>query len=183
MLNMQRSRAHLEDSKLESETRPTYKGSARISLDVLYFQSNEHRDLDKKHVEYLKECFQKDKCRRLEKRNHTEAAVDQASLDAALRSSDVSARELLTNEPNGCPKLSFLAGFKLRCLHGQHRIQAAKEFLLPHDKWWTVDLYTSGRCQCIGPDSKLSTHHCARSQRQPKAMPPRAAFKRGQAER
>ncbi|KAH8765626.1 hypothetical protein BGZ57DRAFT_533732 [Hyaloscypha finlandica] len=140
---MRRSRAHLEDSKLEAETRRTYKGSARISLDVLYFQSNEHRDLDRKHVDYLKGCFQRDKCRRLEKRNHIEAAVDQPSLDAALRSSDVSARELLTNEPNGCPKLSFPAGFKLRCLHGQHRIQAAREFLLPHDKWWTVDLYTS----------------------------------------
>jgi hypothetical protein len=180
---MRRSRAHLEDSKLEAETRRTYKGSARISLDVLYFQRNEHRDLDRKHVDYLKGCFQRDKCRRLEKRNHIEAAVDQPSLDAALRSSDVSARELLTNEPNGCPKLSFPAGFKLRCLHGQHRIQAAREFLLPHDKWWTVDLYTSGKCKCLLPDSKLSTHLCVRSQRQPETMPPRAAFKRGQAER
>jgi hypothetical protein len=134
VLNIRRSRAHLEDLKLEAETRRTYKGSARISLDVLYFQSNEHRDLDRKHVDYLKDYFQKDKCRRLEKRSYIKAAVDQPSLDAALRSSDVSARELLTNEPNGCLKLSFPAGFKLRCLHRQHRIQAVKEFLLPHDK-------------------------------------------------
>jgi hypothetical protein len=148
VLKMRRSRAHLEDLQLEAETRQTYRGSARISLDVLYFQRDEHRDLDRKHVDYLKGCFQRDKCRRLEKRNHIEAVVDQPRLDAALRSSDVSARELLTNEPNGCPKLSFPAGFKLRCVHGQHRIQAAREFLLPHDKWWTVDLYTSGRCKC-----------------------------------
>ena len=119
---MRRSRAHLEDSKLEAEARRTYRGSARISLDVLYFQRNEHRDLDSKHIDYLKDCFKKDKCRRLEKRNHIKAAVDQLSLDAALRSSDVSAHELLTNEPNGCPTLGFLPSFKLRCLHRQHRI-------------------------------------------------------------
>ena len=135
MLNIRRSRAYLEDAKLEAEARRTYRGSARISLDVLYFQSDEHRDLDRKQIDYLKDCFQKDKCRRLEKRNHIKAAVDQPSLKAALRSSDVLARELLTNEPNGCPKLSFPVGFKLRCLYGQHRIQAAREFLLPHDKW------------------------------------------------
>ena len=54
---MRRSRAHLEDLKLEEEMRRTYKGSARISLDVLYFQSNEHRDLDRKHVDYLKDLL------------------------------------------------------------------------------------------------------------------------------
>jgi len=48
---MRRSRAHVEDSKLEAEARRTYKGSARISLDVLYFQSNEHRDLDRTYVD------------------------------------------------------------------------------------------------------------------------------------
>jgi hypothetical protein len=167
---MLRSR-NLEASKLEAETRRTYKGSARISLDVLHFRSSEHRDLDAKHVEYLKGCFQRDSCRRLEKRNHIEAVVDQPILDAALRKSDVSARELLTNQPNGCPELSFPAGFKLRCLHGQHRIQAAQEFLLPHDKWWTVDLYTSGRCQRLLSDLRLSDHFYVRSQRQPKTVP------------
>ena len=102
---------------------------------MLYFQSNEHRDLDRKHVDYLKGYFQKDKCRRLEKRNHIKAAVDQPSFDTVLRSSNVSARELLTNELNSCLKLSFPISFKLRCLYRQYRIQATKEFLLPYDKW------------------------------------------------
>jgi len=164
---MWRSR-DLEASKLEAETRRTYKGSARISLDVLQFQSNEHRDLDAKHIEYLKACFQKDTCRRLEKRNHIEAAIDQLSLDTALRNSHVSSRELLTNQPNGYPKLTFPSGYQLRCLHGQHRIQAAREFLPPYDKWWTVDLYTSGRCHYLLPVLKLSS---LRSQRQSKTEP------------
>ncbi|KAH7323832.1 hypothetical protein BKA65DRAFT_555502 [Rhexocercosporidium sp. MPI-PUGE-AT-0058] len=96
-----------------------------------------------KHVEYLKGCFRKDQCRRLEVRNHIEAEVDQQILDVALRGSNVTARELLTNQPNGCPELVFPQGFQIECLHGQHRIQAAREFLLPTDKWWTVDFYTS----------------------------------------
>jgi hypothetical protein len=76
VLNMRRSRAHLEDSKLEAEMRRTYKGSACISLDVLYFQRNEYRDLDRKYVDYLKRYFQRDKCRRLEKRNYIEAVIN-----------------------------------------------------------------------------------------------------------
>lgn len=149
---MRRSQAQLKDSRLEAEKRRTYKGSARISLDVLYFQWDEHRDLDPKHVEYLKGCFKRDRCRRLEVRNHIDAVVDQPSLDVALRKSGVSARELLTNQPNGCPWLEFPKDFQLHCVHGQHRIQAAREFLLPTDKWWTVDLYTSGKHKSLSPD-------------------------------
>ena len=114
---MRRSQAHLEDSKLEAETRRTYKGSARISLNILYFQRNEYKDLDSKYIDYLKDYFKKDKCYWLEKRNYIKAAIDQLSLDTILRSSDVSAYKLLTNEPNGCLKLSFPAGFKLRYLY------------------------------------------------------------------
>ncbi|KAH8799388.1 hypothetical protein F5884DRAFT_686783, partial [Xylogone sp. PMI_703] len=140
---MRHSQAQVEDSRLEVERRRTFRGSACISLDVLHFQRHKHRDLDAKHVEYLKGCFRKDRCRRLEVRNHIEAQIDQQILDVALRDSDVTAHELLTHQPNGYPRLRFPQGFQLECLHGQHRIQAAREFLLPTDKWWTVDLYTS----------------------------------------
>ncbi|KAH9203631.1 hypothetical protein DL95DRAFT_472198 [Leptodontidium sp. 2 PMI_412] len=63
---MKQSQAHVEDSRLEAERRRTFRGSARISLDALHFRQHKHRDLDKKHVEYLKGCFRKDQCRRLE---------------------------------------------------------------------------------------------------------------------
>lgn len=141
---MRHYQARVEDSKLEDERRRTFQGSARISLDVLHFQRHKHRDLDEKHVEYLKACFQKDRCRRLEVRNHIEAEIDQQILNDALHNSAVTAHELLTNQ--SCyPTLRFPSGFQLECLHGQHRIQAAREFLPPADKWWTVDLYTSSR--------------------------------------
>ncbi|PVH68509.1 hypothetical protein DL98DRAFT_630594 [Cadophora sp. DSE1049] len=142
---MSPSQIQAEDSRLEAERRRTFRGSARVSLDALHFQQYKHRDLDTKHIEYLKGCFRTDRCRRSEARNHIEAEIDQQILDVALRDSNVTARELLTNQPNGCPQLVFPQDFQLECLHGQHRIQAAREFLLPTDKWWTVDLYTSGQ--------------------------------------
>jgi hypothetical protein len=78
-------------------------------------------------------------------RNRIEAVIDERSLDAALHISGISATDLLTNPANKCPKLDFPQGFQLRCLHGLHRIQAAREFLFPPDRWWTVDLYTTGK--------------------------------------
>lgn len=41
----------------------------------------------------------------------------------------------------GYPELVFPAGYQAECLHGPHRIQAAKELWLD---WWTVDLYLAG---------------------------------------
>ncbi|KAL5313293.1 hypothetical protein ACEPPN_019026 [Leptodophora sp. 'Broadleaf-Isolate-01'] len=124
---MSPSQIQAEDSRLEAERRRTFRGSARVSLDALHFQQYKHRDLDTKHIEYLKGCFRTDRCRRSEARNHIEAEIDQQILDVALRDSNVTARELLTT----AERMST------------HRIQAAREFLLPTDNWWTVDLYTS----------------------------------------
>ncbi|CZT07754.1 uncharacterized protein RCO7_10310 [Rhynchosporium graminicola] len=71
--------------------------------------------------------------------NHVPAKISQECLDLALRSSRVSARQLL----NGVPELTFPDDYKLDYLHGLHRIEAAREFLSETDKWWTVDLYLS----------------------------------------
>ena len=141
---MRQSRVHAEDVRLEAERQLKYMGTARVSLDVFHFPRDQPRELDTKHVEFLKGCFRKEGCRPLEIRNRVPAVIEQHFLEAAIRSSGISARELLTNQPNGCPELVFPAGFQLQCLHGRHRIQAAREFLSPRDKWWAVDLYLSG---------------------------------------
>jgi hypothetical protein len=147
-IKMRQSRARAEDSRLDVERRLKYLGAARVSLDVLrlYWDGRDlRREPDRKHVEILKECFHKEGCHPLQLRNHVPAKIDQRCLDAALRDSGVSARQLLTQQPNGCPELVFPHGFKLDYLHGLHRIEAAREFLSPTDKWWTVDLYRSGK--------------------------------------
>ena len=45
---------------------------------------------------------------------------------------------------DGYPELAFPDGYQLECLHGKDRIQAAREFLSPRNKWWRVDLYPKG---------------------------------------
>jgi hypothetical protein len=98
---MRQSRVQAEDSRLEAEMRLKFQGTARVSLDVLHFQWNQPRELDTKNIEFLKECFRKEGCRPQEVQNHIPATIDERSLNAAMRKSGVSARELLTNQPNG----------------------------------------------------------------------------------
>jgi hypothetical protein len=143
---MRQALAQLEDSKIERERRRTYRGTARVRLEALHFRRNRPRELDRKHVEYLKRCFRKDGCRRLPKENHISAVIDQEHLDRAIRGSEISQADLLTNQPHHYAELVFPSGYQLECLHGQHRIQAAREveILSPIDKWWTVDLYLAG---------------------------------------
>lgn len=115
-----------------------------LRLEVLYFQWNELRELSRKNVERLKEVFRTDNIRRLEPRNHIPAVVDQVDLDDAIQASEISAESLLSNPDNDPPVLTFPARHRLTCLHGRHRIQAAREILPPTDAWWTVDLYLAG---------------------------------------
>jgi hypothetical protein len=141
---MSRSRFSEQELRLEAERCVKYRGTARVRLEVLHFQWNESRELSRKNVERLKEVFQTDKIRRLEPRNHIPAVVDQSDLDDAIQASEISAESLLSNPNNNPPVLIFPAHHRLTCLHGRHRIQAARETLPPTDAWWTVDLYLAG---------------------------------------
>ncbi len=126
-----------EESNLEKEKATKYKKTARIILKWLYFRDNQ---TDDKHVKDLQSRFQKE-CRRLNARNHISAIINQQHLDAALRIFEISEGVLSFKSQNEFLELSFWAGYELECLHGRHRIQAAKQALLPPDMWWTVDLY------------------------------------------
>lgn len=141
---MPASRFADREERLAAEGREKYRGTARIKLEVLHFRRNEPRELDQENLERLKECFKKGQCDRV-LRNHLPAVIDQSQLDKALRDSKVSAKTLLSNtDPH--PHLEFPAGFQLYCLHGRHRVQAAREVLPPRERWWTVDLYVAGTC-------------------------------------
>lgn len=146
---MRGSRFSEEELRLEKERYVKYQGTARVRLEVLDFQWNEPRELSRKNVERLKEIFQGDKMlhgnvRRLDPRNHIPAVIEQSDLNDAILTSEVSAERLLSNPDNNPPVLKFAAGYRLTCLHGQHRIQAAREVLPPTDAWWAVDLYLAG---------------------------------------
>ena len=137
---MQQIQALERESTLEKEKSIKYKGTARIKLEWLHF---EEKQLDIKHVQDLQSRFQSD-CRRLDTRNHVPAIIDEQHLDCALRVSGISTGVLPINAQHEFPELGFWPGYQLKCLHGRHRIQAAKQALLPPDKWWTVDLYLAG---------------------------------------
>jgi hypothetical protein len=61
-----------------------------------------------------------------------------------MRASCVSAERLL-KAASAYPRLTFPKGFQLEYIHGRHRIEAGREILSGNDRWWTVDLYLSGR--------------------------------------
>jgi hypothetical protein len=60
---MRQAQVEQEDIRLEAERQIKYRGTARIKLELLYFRRDESRELDKRHVEYLKQCFKKEGCR------------------------------------------------------------------------------------------------------------------------
>lgn len=131
---MRRSRRQADDAKFERERRGKYRGAARISLDVLEFLEKQSAVLDRENVEYLKEVFRCEACRRQPVRNHVLVLIDQSCLDTALVMSDISAASLLTTGDE-YPELRLPSGARLQCLYGKHRIQAGREFLSPRDKW------------------------------------------------
>lgn len=71
-------------------------------------------------------------CLRLDTFNNVPAVIEVQALLAAIRLSVIRAGQLTESSPDS---------YQLECLHGQDRIQAAKELRL---QWWAVDLYLAG---------------------------------------
>jgi hypothetical protein len=115
-VEMWRAQIQEGDSKLEAEKQIKYKGTTRIGLKWLHFQSNQPRELDAKNIERLKSVFRKD-CRRLDVHNHIPAVIEPQALDAAVQHSGISARQLSGGGRDGYPELVFPAGYQVECLH------------------------------------------------------------------
>ncbi|ETN44455.1 uncharacterized protein HMPREF1541_10636 [Cyphellophora europaea CBS 101466] len=138
---MSRSAFFEQERRLQAERYIKYRGTARVRLEHMHFEWNETRELNRKNVQRLREVFRTENVRRLEPRNHIPAVVDQAELDSALQLSKCSAETLLSNTNAEPPELKFPARHRVTCLHGRHRVQAARETLPPTDAWWVVDFY------------------------------------------
>lgn len=133
------------DQRLAEERRIKYRGTAMIRLEFLDFPYDESRELDPKNVERLKKCFRTEGCHRLELENHIPAIVEPSALNSALQIAGKSSDDLLIQTEESYTELKFLVGYRLACLHGQHRIQAGREYLSRRDAWWIVDLYLAGK--------------------------------------
>lgn len=141
---MQRSIYTDHELLVASERNQKYRGTARISLKHIRPHRNICRSLDTDNVTRLCEIFNKEGCRRLEATNHVSAVVSMRDLNAALEKVQLSTAQLISGNFNQFPSLPFSKG-QVRCLHGQHRLQAGKEFLPEYDQWWVVDLYLDGQ--------------------------------------
>ena len=127
------------------QEKPLYfRGSAKIHLKNLQFEIEDipgGRTLDPKNVARLIRIFNLEGCLRLDMEHHIPAIINEDVLRRGIARSDIRRSEMFKCQS---PPFLNLNTSALRCLHGRHRITAAKEFLLPGDKWWTVDLYSEG---------------------------------------
>ena len=144
------TRTQVQDynESLERERRLKCKGSARIRLENLDFSQAGDAVLDASNVKRLVAIFQGEGCFQQESQYHLPAIIDREQLDLALRTSDTSSDLLLSPVQAQRPELRFPSGFQLRCLHGRHRVQAARE-MVPRQTWWTVELYLSSMTEFL----------------------------------
>lgn len=114
-----------------------YIGSALVSLLELSFE-NEFRKFDEKNVHRPQKIFVIEGCKRYDPINHVPALITRRDLKRAIRKSGVPLKDLKHHEP---PYIDMHRAPSLVCLHGFHRIAAARAFLGPHEQWWVLDLY------------------------------------------
>lgn len=117
-----------------------FLGCAVINLDHL--QIEEPRDyVGMRHrVDRLRKIFEIEGCCNLEPENKVVATVDPSTFANALSSTGV-AEEQLLDQVSQVP-LKFNENARLICIHGRHRLRAAREF---GESCWLVDIYRDGK--------------------------------------
>ena len=124
-----------------AEDKATYfRGTARVRVEHLIFP-NPTRQKDYKIINELKWSLEGG-CE--DEKHPIPAIIDDNILQWALAESGLNADSLRRVQVNGPPRLQFPRDVRLECEDGQHRVLAAKQILLPEDRWWSVDLYGKG---------------------------------------
>ncbi|KAK5094390.1 hypothetical protein LTS08_008609 [Lithohypha guttulata] len=135
--------AALAETQLARAKREYFQGCAKIPLRDLDFTHSSARDLNEANIKRLLTSFELTGCQRIDAQHHVPAVLDLRLLRAALREAGASADDLQSDDPTRWPVLTLAAGVHIECLHGQHRIVAARKYLSNSDQWWVVDLYSS----------------------------------------
>jgi hypothetical protein len=119
------------------------KGTICVRLSQLSF-TNPIRPIDKKIITNLKRVFKIEGCLQNEKDYSVPAIISEVSFNRALSVAHVSAEDFKTVSSSNPAKYKLPPGITLECLHGQHRVLAATEYLPRGDGWWLVDIYGQG---------------------------------------
>jgi len=132
------------EHRISKDKLAKYKGTARVSFAHLEFP-HPFRQVDRKIIEQLKRDFEGEGCIKEKLTNRIPAIIHDPILQAGLEKLAISTEEFKVGSKEDPPQLHLGRDTMLECLHGQHRILAAKEFLVPSQRWWVVDLYSTGQ--------------------------------------
>lgn len=119
-----------------------FKGYARIRLDCLHFESG--RATNNKNIKRLLCIFRTEGCHQYDPIHSIPVVMTAGVLASALHTKGLDSSVLYTSATSS-PRLDFLPGVKITCLHGKHRVQAAMKFLKPPYQWWNVRIYDEGK--------------------------------------
>lgn len=138
---MSRTGFKFVSQRIEEEKAVKHLGTASININVLAFPYS--KGLNQENVERLKRLFRIERgCRPDELPNRIPAVIDEHQLYQCSNASGISMDRLLSDLAGA--KLEFPPAFRLECLRGRHRVEAARQVLRYADKRWIVDLYSAG---------------------------------------
>lgn len=128
--------------RIGTEKSLKYIGTASVKLDHLNFPNAERPN--QKNVDRLVKLFQRLRgCSPGEKLNRIPAVIGETYLQDALAMSNLS-REALLSSDGDVAQLHFPSGFRLECLRGKDRVQAARQTMCSAEPRWVVDLFAAG---------------------------------------
>ncbi|KAI9743715.1 MAG: hypothetical protein M1818_003031 [Claussenomyces sp. TS43310] len=119
-------------------TAKSFIATVKIAIKYLDY-SHCGRQYDPAISQRLQSVFASEGCLRFTDTNYVPVLVTSDQLQSILRSSDTSLEALQTET---LPEITLVIR-KLRCLHSQHRLAAALDFLPVSEQWWIANLYLS----------------------------------------
>jgi hypothetical protein len=125
-------------------------GVALVRLKNLKYQSPPGRPsipLQPRKVDYWLREFSLGGCFPSIPRNRIRAKISQSLLNAALPLSGITIDDL--QDVAALQQLELPEGALLAYNHGQHRLEAARQHVYPHNVWWAVELLEDGPSQCF----------------------------------
>ena len=127
--------------RLAAERGGKHWGTASVDVDALSFPGTP----DRENVDILTDLF-RDDFQGLNPNYHIPAKIGRPELEAALWESGITYQGLREGpDPRtGYPEVRFPPGFRLQCLRGRSRAEAAKRALPRHARRWVVDLFQPG---------------------------------------
>ncbi|KAH7304396.1 hypothetical protein B0I35DRAFT_454701 [Stachybotrys elegans] len=142
---MSNTKPNILSQRIEEERALKQLGTARVKLSFLDFPYSEQLQRTKKaNIDRLKRVFRVEGgCRPDDLANRIPAIIDEGQWQQYLSESNISMDHEPENITRTHAEIDFPPGFRLQCLRGRHRVEAARQVLPERDQWWTVDFYPS----------------------------------------